>query len=239
MLTSLVINIIISIIVYGTIIRLCTSMGEKVFRDRGGEAMVQGSANGINVNPERSSRNTPQCAISWPVFTHTHRIVTSQYYMYLACAGYRESTCNIAITSSFVLQPNRQTLGGYMPLVARRSTSLNLRVQRCNANALRSTCKTARILHIVSHQIACSCLLKYISDTLPRFQLEIKLLGTLHKFSKIKQYILEILKLAFKTDIRYWKSKCLLFYTLRSALDVSSRNAPLQPLPRCVIEPER
>lgn len=145
-----------------------------------GEAMVQGSANGINVNryPARDRVEILRNVQYRGPYSHTRGIVTSQYYMYLACAGYRESTRNIAITSSFILQPNRRTLGGYMRLVARRSTSLNLRVQRRNANALRSTCKTAQILHIVSHQIACSCLLKYVSNTFPRFQLEIKILGT-------------------------------------------------------------
>lgn len=69
--------------------------------------------------------------------------------MYLACTGYRESTRNIAITSFFVY--NRRTLGGYMRLVARQSTSLNLLVQRRNANALRPT---ARILHIIYIYIA-------------------------------------------------------------------------------------
>lgn len=92
-------------------------------------------------------------------YSHIHSgIITLQYYMYLACAGYR-NTHNIA--SFFVLQSNQQTLGGYMRFVARQSASLYL---RRNANTLRPTCKTARILHIALYQIVCSCLLKYISN---------------------------------------------------------------------------
>lgn len=115
-------------------------MGGKVFRDR---RRSDGSRFSKwyqckQVLRERSSRTESKYSAmcSTVILTHTRKIVTLQYYMYLACAGYRESTRNIAITSSFVLQPNRRTLGGYMRLVARRSTSLNLRVSDVNAKTL-------------------------------------------------------------------------------------------------------
>lgn len=54
-------------------------------------------------------------------------IVTSRHYMHLACEGYRESTRNIAITSPVRFTVRPANLAGYARLVARPSTSLNLR----------------------------------------------------------------------------------------------------------------